>query len=123
MLFTHFTVDQSKLTVNGSVLSDTPNVRYLVALYSSLHVASCTGRAHTYSPGVHFLAVYCYDLPLMSVNFSFNIFNATLGLPVSTSRAVLTAPLRNHPHVHKGSLLCRKGLLASPERHRLHPLA
>ena len=33
MLFTHFTVDQSKLTVNGSVLSDTPNVRYLVALY------------------------------------------------------------------------------------------
>ena len=33
MLFTQFTVDQSKLTVNGSVLSDTPNVRYLVALY------------------------------------------------------------------------------------------
>ena len=31
--FTQFTVDQSKLTVNGSVLSDTPNVRYLVALY------------------------------------------------------------------------------------------
>ena len=31
--FTHFTVDKSKLTVNGSVLSDTPNVRYLVALY------------------------------------------------------------------------------------------
>ena len=30
--FTQFTVDQSKLTVNGSVLSDTPNVRYLVAL-------------------------------------------------------------------------------------------
>ena len=27
--FTQFTVDQSKLTVNGSVLSDTPNVRYL----------------------------------------------------------------------------------------------
>ena len=25
--FTQFTVDQSKLTVNGSVLSDTPNVR------------------------------------------------------------------------------------------------
>ena len=35
MLFTHFTVDQSKLTVNGSVLSDTPNVRYLVALYEA----------------------------------------------------------------------------------------
>ena len=34
--FTQFTVDQSKLTVNGSVLSDTPNVRYLVALYSRL---------------------------------------------------------------------------------------
>ena len=33
MLFTQFTVDQSKLTVNGSVLSDTPNVRYLVALF------------------------------------------------------------------------------------------
>ena len=33
--FTQFTVDQSKLTVNGSVLSDTPNVRYLVALYYS----------------------------------------------------------------------------------------
>ena len=31
--FTQFTVDQPKLTVNGSVLSDTPNVRYLVALY------------------------------------------------------------------------------------------
>ena len=31
--FTQFTVDQSKLTVNGSVLSDTPKVRYLVALY------------------------------------------------------------------------------------------
>ena len=31
--FTQFTVDQSKLTVNGSVMSDTPNVRYLVALY------------------------------------------------------------------------------------------
>ena len=31
--FTQFTVDQSKLTVNGSVLSDTPNVRYLVALF------------------------------------------------------------------------------------------
>ena len=31
--FTQFTVDQSKLTVNGSVLSDTPNVRYLVPLY------------------------------------------------------------------------------------------
>ena len=31
--FTQFTIDQSKLTVNGSVLSDTPNVRYLVALY------------------------------------------------------------------------------------------
>ena len=31
--FTQFTVDQSKLTMNGSVLSDTPNVRYLVALY------------------------------------------------------------------------------------------
>ena len=30
--FTHFTVDKSKLTVNGSALSDTPNVRYLVAL-------------------------------------------------------------------------------------------
>ena len=27
--FTHFTVEQSKLTVNGSVLTDTPNVRYL----------------------------------------------------------------------------------------------
>ena len=36
MLFTHFTVDQSKLTVNGSVLSDTPNVRYLVALYRNI---------------------------------------------------------------------------------------
>ena len=33
MLFTQFAVDQSKLTVNDSVLSDTPNVRYLVALY------------------------------------------------------------------------------------------
>ena len=32
--FTQFTVDQSKLTVNGSGLSDTPNVRYLVALYN-----------------------------------------------------------------------------------------
>ena len=32
--FTQFTVDRSKLTVNGSVLPDTPNVRYLVALYS-----------------------------------------------------------------------------------------
>ena len=31
--FTQFTVDQSKLTVNGSALPDTPNVRYLVALY------------------------------------------------------------------------------------------
>ena len=31
--FTQFTVDQSKLTVNGSVLSDPPNVRYLAALY------------------------------------------------------------------------------------------
>ena len=31
--FTKFTVDQSKLTVNGSALSDTPNVRYLVVLY------------------------------------------------------------------------------------------
>ena len=31
--FTQFTVDQPKLTVNGSVLSDTPNVRYLVALF------------------------------------------------------------------------------------------
>ena len=31
---TQFTVDQSKLTVNDSVLSDTPNVRYLVALYT-----------------------------------------------------------------------------------------
>ena len=30
--FTQFTIDRSKLTVNGSVLSDTPNVRYLVAL-------------------------------------------------------------------------------------------
>ena len=30
--FTQFTVEQPKLTVNGSVLSDTPNVRYLVAL-------------------------------------------------------------------------------------------
>ena len=30
---TQFTVDQAKLTVTGSVLSDTPNVRYLVALY------------------------------------------------------------------------------------------
>ena len=30
--FTQFTLDQPKLTVNGSVLSDTPNVRYLVAL-------------------------------------------------------------------------------------------
>ena len=34
--FTQFTVDQLKLTVNGSVLSDTPNVRYLVALYGIL---------------------------------------------------------------------------------------
>ena len=34
--FTQFTVDQSKLTVNGSVLSDTPNVRYLVALYHAI---------------------------------------------------------------------------------------
>ena len=32
--FTQYTVDQSKLTVNGSALSDTPNVRYLVALYN-----------------------------------------------------------------------------------------
>ena len=32
--FIQFTVDQSKLTVNGSVLSDTPNVRYLVALHT-----------------------------------------------------------------------------------------
>ena len=32
--FTQFTVGQSKLTVNGSVLFDTPNVRYLVALYT-----------------------------------------------------------------------------------------
>ena len=31
--FTQFTVDWSKMTVNGSGLSDTPNVRYLVALY------------------------------------------------------------------------------------------
>ena len=30
--FTQFTVDQAKLTLNCSVLSDTPNVRYLVAL-------------------------------------------------------------------------------------------
>ena len=30
--FIRFNVDQSKLTENGSVLSDTPNVRYLVAL-------------------------------------------------------------------------------------------
>ena len=30
--FTQFTVDQSSLTVKGSVISDTPNVRYLVAL-------------------------------------------------------------------------------------------
>ena len=30
--FTQFTVNQAKLIVNGSVLSDTPNVRYLVAL-------------------------------------------------------------------------------------------
>ena len=31
--FTQFTVDQSKLTVNDSVVSDTPNVSYLVAQY------------------------------------------------------------------------------------------
>ena len=38
---TQFTVDQPKLTVNGSVLSDTPNVRYLVALYpNEKHVTS-----------------------------------------------------------------------------------
>ena len=36
--FTQFTVDQSKLTVNGSVLSDTPNVRYLVALYICYYI-------------------------------------------------------------------------------------
>ena len=30
--FTQLTVDRSKLTMNDSVLSDTPNVRYLVAL-------------------------------------------------------------------------------------------
>ena len=40
--FTQFTVDQSKLTVNGSVLSDTPNVRYLVAYYRGRH------QNHTY---------------------------------------------------------------------------
>ena len=38
--FTQFTVDRSKLTVNGSVLSDTPNVRYLVALYHTREFAS-----------------------------------------------------------------------------------
>ena len=32
--FTQFTVDRSKLTMNDRVLSDTPNVRYLVALYA-----------------------------------------------------------------------------------------
>ena len=32
--FTQVTVDLPKLTVNGSVLSDTPNVRYLVALFT-----------------------------------------------------------------------------------------
>ena len=31
--FTQFTADQSKLTENGSVLFDTPNVLYLVALF------------------------------------------------------------------------------------------
>ena len=34
--FTQFTVDQSKVTVNGSVLSDPPNVRYLAALYERI---------------------------------------------------------------------------------------
>ena len=34
--FTQFTVDQSKLTLNGSVLSDTPNVHFLVALKMGL---------------------------------------------------------------------------------------
>ena len=36
--FTQFTVDQSKLTVNGSVLSDPPNVRYLAALLTRVIV-------------------------------------------------------------------------------------
>ena len=51
MLFTHFTVDQSKLTVNGSVLSDTPNVRYLVALYqlSIPQSDNCKTRKYTMS--------------------------------------------------------------------------
>ena len=50
MLFTQFTVDKPKLTVNGSVLSDTPNVRYLVALYQStnylgtINVIQSTGK-------------------------------------------------------------------------------
>ena len=47
--FTQFTVDQSKLTVNGSVLSDTPNVRYLVALYHEE-----THESHLNVTGVHF---------------------------------------------------------------------
>ena len=38
--FTQFTVEQSKLTVNGSALSDTPNVRYLVALYFGFALAA-----------------------------------------------------------------------------------
>ena len=38
--FTQFTVDRSKLTVNGSVLPDTPNVRYLVALYYAHYYSS-----------------------------------------------------------------------------------
>ena len=39
--FTQFTVDQPKMTVNGSVLSDTPNVRYLVALYCVVIYVLC----------------------------------------------------------------------------------
>ena len=35
--FTQFTGDQTKLTVNGSALSDTPKVFYLVALYIQLN--------------------------------------------------------------------------------------
>ena len=41
--FTQFTVDQPILTVNGSVLSDTPNVRYLVALYLQMYFNGLNG--------------------------------------------------------------------------------
>ena len=60
--FTQLTVDQSKLTVNGSVLSDTPNVRYLIALYLVQNYAA-TYYNHSSMHKVHLVkghVVYMY---------------------------------------------------------------